>query len=452
MLPVWIWLQNPKEEFITCAHIDKLALRDSVRSRQIIESPWFQRNWGDQVRLQPGYNQKSEYRNTENGYRIATSISGRATGDGFSTLIVDDPYKAKDISSKAAMEEVIEWWTGTMPSRANSPDAKRIVIHQRLSQSDLIQYIKDNDSINWEVITLPFEYVPTTFVSSLGWSDPRKEEGDIICPERFPPHEVKRLKNNLGTFGFEAQYQQNPAPVGGGLIQKSWLKYYGLPFNEHTMKNFDLVIQSWDLAFGASGDFTVGQVWGKAGPDKYLLDQAKGKWTFTEQLQKIRQLKSVWPQTRVILVENKANGAAVIDTLRKSIPGLIPINPREIGGGDKEVRLSACALDFEASNVYFPSSNIYPWVQDLIDELTSFPKSKHDDQVDALSQALNWLATKSGSNVALIPSEQGLESLGRIAPKKGFMQQKTSGNINFSEVSRRMTDQNTLNSIRSIFD
>ena len=453
--PIWVWLQDPSIKFITCAHGDSLATRDAVKSRQLLESPWFRRNWGDRVALKAGSNQKTKYENNANGYRIATSISGRAVGEGFDILIVDDPHKPKEINSKAAIEGVIEWWTGTMPSRANSPDSRRIVMHQRLAENDLIGFIKENDAESWEVISFPMLYEPTTFVSSIGWEDPRTQENEVLWKERFPEYEVKRLRNTLGSFGFAAQYQQRPAAKEGGLIKKSWLKYYGLPFNEYTLRNFDFIIQSWDLAFGDTGDYTVGQVWGKAGPDKYLLDEVKGKWTFTEQLNKIKQLRNVWPQTRVILVENKANGAAVIDALRRTVPGLIPINPKEIGGGDKEVRLSACALDFEAGNIYLPSSNFSSWVKDYISELTMFPRSKHDDSVDATSQALNWFASKAGNNVAVISTEEGLEDLYRIAPRKGygtsFMQQKTSAN-NFAEVNRRMTDQNTMAEIKKIFN
>lgn len=454
--PVWCWLQDPSLKFITCAHGESLAVRDAVKSRQLIESPWFKRNWGDKVGLKAGSNQKTKYENNDNGYRIATSISGRAVGEGFDILIVDDPHKPKEINSKAAIQEVVEWWTGTMPSRANSPDSRRVVMHQRLAENDLIGYIRENDADSWVIISLPMLYEPTDYVSPIGWKDPRTDENEVLWKARFPDYEVKRLRNNLGSFGFAAQYQQRPAAKEGGLIKKSWLKYYGIPFNTHTMGNFDLIIQSWDLAFGDTGDFTVGQVWGKAGPDKYLLDEVKGKWTFTEQLQKIRQLKSVWPQTRVILVENKANGAAVIDSLRRTVPGLIPINPKEIGGGDKEVRLSACALDFEAGNIYLPSHNFAAWVKDYVSELTTFPRSKHDDSVDATSQALNWFASKAGNNIAVIPSEFGIESLQRVAPRKGqgttmYRQNKTSADTNFAEASRSIIDQTTMKQIKEIF-
>jgi predicted phage terminase large subunit-like protein len=604
--PIWSWLQNPETKFITAAHGESLAVRDSVKSRQLIESPWFQRNWGDKVKLKVGSNQKTKYENTDNGYRIATSIGGRAVGEGFdcqtpytkiltnkgpipiktlyeekdeiveiicfdtnsqkpqsikpskvlkstlrdrkivritfedgsctdcthdhkwwvneekqyveaqylkgkiltstkdsiavkevkvlnsnifsssyevytlsmppygnyfvvpegednavsdnpvlakNCLIVDDPHKPVEINSRAALNKVTEWWTGTMPSRANSPTSRRVVMHQRLSDMDLIGTILETDEAMWEVIRLPMEYEPTTFVSSIGWSDPRTQEGEILWPERFPPFEVTRLKKELGSYGFAAHYQQRPAAKEGGIIKRDWINYYPTPFNSYLIKDFNLIIQSWDLSFSNTGDYTVGQVWGKKGPHKYLLDEVRGKWTFTEQLHEIRNLKAKWPQTRIILVENAANGAAAIDSLRREIPGLIAINPKEIGGGDKETRVAACSLDFEAGNIYIPSLQIAEWVKDYVQELTTFPKAKYDDSADATAMALNWFASKAGNNIGLMASKDDLKDLNRIIPSKYTKQFSSSykKEADFSSASRSIINQSSVKDLRNIF-
>ena len=451
--PVWCWLQHSQTKFITAAHGESLAVRDSVKSRQLIDSPWFQRNWGDLVKLKLGVNQKMKYENEENGYRIATSVGGRGVGEGYDILIVDDPHKPSEINSAAALNSVLEWWTGTMPSRANSPTSKRVVMHQRLSDADLIGHIKSNEEGLWEVITLPMEYSPTTFVSCIGWSDPRKHEGETLWPERFPPFELSRLKKELGSFGYSAQYLQTPVSKEGGIIKKDWFNYYPTIFSSYTLKEFQLIIQSWDLSFGNTGDYTVGQVWGRRGPNKYLLDQVRGKWTFTEQLREIRNLNARWPQTRIILVENAANGAAAIDTLKREIPGLIPINPKEIGGGDKETRVSACSLDFEAGNIYVPSHQIAPWIGDFIHELTTFPRAKNDDQADATAMALNWFAAKGGNTIALMASQDELRDLNRIIPSKYSQQFKnsTKKGADFSSAPRSITSQNSIRDLKNIF-
>jgi predicted phage terminase large subunit-like protein len=318
---------------------------------------------------------------------------------------------------------------------------------------DLIGTILETDEAMWEVIRLPMEYEPTTFVSSIGWSDPRTQEGEILWPERFPPFEVTRLKKELGSYGFAAQYQQRPAAKEGGIIKRDWINYYPTPFNSYLLKDFSLIIQSWDLSFSNTGDYTVGQVWGKRGPHKYLLDEVRGKWTFTEQLREIRNLKAKWPQTRIILVENAANGAAAIDSLRREIPGLIAINPKEIGGGDKETRVAACSLDFEAGNIYIPSLQIAEWVKDYVQELTTFPKAKYDDSADATAMALNWFASKAGNNIGLMASQDDLKDLNRIIPSKYTNQSSSSykKEADFSSASRSIINQSSVKDLRNIF-
>jgi predicted phage terminase large subunit-like protein len=463
--PVWSWIQKPALKFITCAHGDSLAVRDSVKSRQLIESPWFQKNWGKLVALKPGSNQKSKYENTSNGYRIATSISGRAVGEGYDILIVDDPHKPKEINSKPAIQAVIEWWTGTMTSRKNSPDSRRVVMHQRLSDEDLIGFIRENDSESWEVVSLPMEYEPVKYFTSIGWKDPRQKEGEILWPERFPEYEVKRLKRELGSYGYAAQYQQRPAAKEGGIIKRDWIKHYAVPFNIHTLRNFDMVIQSWDLSFGDTGDYTCGQVWGKKGTDKFLLDQVSGKWVFTNQIQAIRNLRAKWPMTRSVLVEDKANGRAALDVLKKEIPGLIGIEPREIGGGDKTVRLSACSVDFEAGNIYIPSTNLFDWVEKYIHELVSFPKAKYDDAVDATSQALNWFAYKASNVSSMIINENHIrqlldQSYGNLnnrveRPNSNLLSEHKKGETpirDFSKPSRSVVNANSVRTLRDLFN
>ena len=526
VFPVWCWLHNPKEKFITCAHSDSLAVRDSLRSRQLIQSLWFQENWKKDIVLKPGVNQKSRYENTANGYRIATSVGGKGVGEGYdchhpdtfiwttkgnikikdlfnnpeegveiysyniekkeiesylpqarlqsdlrdrllvelsfydgtsticteehkwytkergytkaldlinlriksrysykrvvsvktlkepadfkvytlamppngnyfvapdetgnpilskNCLVVDDPIKPSDTNSKVALQGVIDWWTGTMSTRANSANSRRVVMHQRLNEMDLIGYIlsSSDGGAGWDRLTLPMEYEGSKYVTTIGWTDPRQEEGDLLWPSRIPQSKVNKLKKDLGTFGYSAQYQQRPVSKEGGIIKKKWIKYYNVPYNSALMRDFDVVITSWDLSFSDQGDYTVGQVWGKRGVDKILIDEVRGKWTFTEQVHQLEELRKKWPTARAHLVEKFANGEAAIDVLRKRIPGFISVNPKEIGGGDKEVRLSACSLDFEAGNVHIPSFNISVWSKDWVDELTTFPKGKHDDR------------------------------------------------------------------------
>ena len=176
-------------------------------------------------------------------------------------------------------------------------------------------------------------------------------------------------------------YQQRPAPDEGAIFNRNWFKYWTTPPDR-----LDRVVMSWDLTFKdtAGTDFVVGQVWGQVGAQAWLLDQVRARLGFVATCDEFSKMAAKWPQAMEKLVEDKANGPAVIDTLKRSIPGIVPVEP----DGSKTARAHAVTPLFEAGNVFFPDKSIAPWVADLEAELTVFPASVHDDQVDALTQAL----------------------------------------------------------------
>lgn len=401
-MPAWAWLHDPTEKFITASCTAPLSTRDCVRARRLMQSDWYQ-SLNPPFEFTKDVNQKTYYENTLGGYRFATSVGGAIVGHGFSVAIIDDPLEPKKAGSKAYIDGVLDWYTQSLSTRRNSPDARMILMHQRLSENDPIGYELTNNGENWEVICLPMEYDSNHpqnkffFLNHLDFKDPRTEEGQCLWPERFPPKELSRLKKILGPYGTAAQLQQNPVPIGGGIIKTDWIKYYGLPYNKFQASQYELMIGVWDLTFTDTGEsYTVGQVWGKKGTEKHLIFQYRDKMDVVQQIQAIRKMKAEFPAIRAMLVEKKANGDAVLRMLHKEIPGLIAVDPRDIGKGDKEVRLAACSVDFEAGNVYFPDPSFAIWIKDLVEELTNFPRAKYDDQVDCISMALNWFASKSG--------------------------------------------------------
>ena len=390
--PTWIWLKDPTTKFITASNSESLAVRDSTRSRSVIQSPWYQAKWGGKFQLRSDVNQKSKYENNRHGYRIATSIGGKAIGEGFDILLCDDPHKPIEVVSKKGREAVIDWWTNTMSSRANSPSSKRILIMQRLHEEDLSGFILEHYASEWEHLCIPMEYEPTSRTTILGFRDPRTKEGQCLWPERFPPDTLQSLKRNLREFGTASQLQQRPVPLGGGLVKKSWLKWYSVP---QAAADFDKVITSWDLSFGAGGDYTVGTVWGIRNQDKYLLDMYRGQWDIVQQIEHILKALTLYPNTYANLVEDRANGRGVVDMLKRHIARLVPVNPM----GDKESRLVACCPEIEGGYVYLPNHSIKRWVSEVEHELTNFPRAKHDDIVDSFSQALNWISQQGVGRV-----------------------------------------------------
>jgi predicted phage terminase large subunit-like protein len=220
------------------------------------------------------------------------------------------------------------------------------------------------------------------------------------------------------------------------MFKKEWFQYYPYRFYQPTKQHkFDQIIGSWDLTFGdSSEDFCVGTVWGKSSREQkyYLLDMYRGKWNIIEQINQIQAMKRAYP-TALVLVEDRASGRPLIDLLKSKVNGLHPVNPQGGNfGGNKEVRAMAVAPLFEAGMVMFPSREVAPWMSDVENELTLFPRSSNDDIVDSISQALNYF-NQSGFNVlafdGVLQSEKELKQ--KMNPyafaEWKYQQQKTKG-------------------------
>ena len=377
--PVWTWINNPSKAWLCSSYSYGLAVRDSLRSRRIIQSPWFRLRFPE-CGIAPDQSQKGRYENVAGGSRISTTVLGAATGEGGDYLLVDDPHKVLDSTSERARNGVIDWWNQTMSTRGNNPKtAVKIVVGQRVHFGDLCGALEDQGG--YEHLILPAEYEGSKRSTSIGWSDPRKEDGELLWEDRFGRDEIDGLKKMLGTYAASAQLQQSPVSQDGGMIKDSWIQKY-----KYLPERFDRIVQSWDTAFkGGPGSFVCGQVWGMHENQFYLIDQERGRWSFSETVHAIERLTARHPECDEILIEDAANGPAIMDTLRSSIHGIIPIRP----DGSKQARVSAVTPLFEAAQVWIPESA--PWVDDFVVEMLQFPFGKNDDQVDACSQALRRL-------------------------------------------------------------
>lgn len=457
--PTWLWgpANAPHTKFMTASYgtakgLDP-ATRDNVRSRRLIQTDWYQERWKDRFRLSGDMNLKTVYENNKNGSRLATSIGGGGTGLHYDVLQVDDPSKASDENSENALEAVIEWWTGTMPSRMRDPEtARKVLIMQRIAQKDLAGHIREVES-GWTLINIPMEYEPTTYVSPLGWKDPRKVEGELMNPDRFSRDTVENLKRELGPYKYAAQYQQRPTPKGGGKIKADWFRYYYNPPG-----GFEVVIQAWDLIQDDTqgADYAVGTVWGKRAGDRYLLDMKREKMDIVATCNAIAAMYKKWPMSRAVLIENKANGPAVNKLLKNSewirilgvqVTGIILVDPKEYGGS-KEARLAKCVPELSSGNVLFPHTTVAPWIKIVEQELTMFPKAAHDDTVDSLTYALNYLAEKFGMRTGLATPRQGDESTA-IAMYSGQQQEKVRDI--FTATSRQVSVRPSGREIRGYF-
>jgi predicted phage terminase large subunit-like protein len=406
--PTWRWLRFPGTRWLFASYALTLSLRDAVRSRRVIESPWYQAQWSDRFQLRKDQNAQGRYENNRTGYRISSSVGGSATGEGGDCVIVDDPHNLQEIHSETIREGVLTWWDEVMASRLNDPKTgARVIIQQRAHERDLAGHVLEQGG--YTHLNLPMEYTPQTYVFHGRVVDPRMQPGELLCPERIGPEQIDELKTRLGSWAYNGQYQQTPAPTGGGIFKRWWWRYWqpkgghlppvivpGPDGEKLAVHPVDLpeelseVILSWDMAFKdlQDSDYVAGHVWGRLGADKYLLDRDHRRLDFPESQKAVRAMSAKWPQAHAKLIEDKANGPAIIASLKHEIPGLIPVDP----GGGKVARAHAVAPVIEAGNVYVPHPQLYPWVDAYLHEHDVFPAGAHDDDVDATTQALKrWV-------------------------------------------------------------
>ena len=383
--PCWEWTRWPERRWLFASYAESLSLRDSRFCRTVVESPWYRCNWGDVFVLTEDQNEKRRFDNDKTGYRIASSVGGANTGEGGDRIVCDDPHNVKEAESDAARKGVCDWYDQVMSTRVNDPKtAARVIIMQRVHEADLSGHVLAQGG--YEHLCLPAEYEGSKRTTAIGWSDPRKEPGELLWPERFGQAEINELKLRLGSYGSAGQLQQRPSPAEGGIFKRHWWRRY--QSHEHPLR-LDVMIQSWDLAFKdtKNSSFVVGQVWGQVDGYIVLVDQIRAKMTFPETLQAFRELSAKYPDCQAKLVEDKANGPALIQTLQKEIPGIIAVEP----DGSKEARAHAVSWLIEAGNVVLPLSSDAPWVDDFIEECAAFPKGAYADQVDCCTQALSRL-------------------------------------------------------------
>jgi predicted phage terminase large subunit-like protein len=244
----------------------------------------------------------------------------------------------------------------------------------------------DPQADQWRVVCFP-----AVFEGNDEYTHPsdRREIGESLWPGKYPLEDLNRIKATLGSYEWAGLFQQRPAPSGGGIFMTSWWGYYD---NASLPNGFDEIIQSWDMTFKDAGtsDFVVGQVWARAGERYYLLDQVRERLDFPGTIRAVMNLSYRWPEAKLKLVEDKANGPAVISMLKRELSGLVPVEPQ----GSKEARAYAVSALVESGNVFLPARA--SWLDDFIAESASFPNGRHDDQIDAMTQALNRLSHRKG--------------------------------------------------------
>ena len=313
------------------------------------------------------------------GVYCSAGVGGSITGKGCDILIIDDPIKNRqEANSETVRKKIYDWYSSTAYTRL-SPIGGVIMMCTRWHLDDLIgKVLSDKNQKPFHVISYP---------AIAEHDEPHRKQGEALHPERFSLEILNEIKSTLSTADWLSLYQQKPVPEGGAIFETSKLRYYD---ESSEPKRFDQIVGSWDMTFkeNKTSDFVVGQLWGRKGADFYLLDMVRDRMDFVKTLKVFINFANKHKNCNCWLVEDKANGTAIISTLKKHISGIIPITPKE----SKQERAYAITPYLEAGNIFFPKNQNF--TKDLEEEMLQFPAGAHDDTVDSMTQALNYFRMK----------------------------------------------------------
>ena len=334
---------------------------------------------------------------------VCVGIEGSLTGKPIDVLIIDDPYKdEKQADSKAWRQTVRNFWRSVALTRL-APGAPVVIVQTRWRNDDLSGWLREEYPDEWDVLNIAAQAIDSTKLPEddpdYGRPDPLgREPGEFMesARGRTVKDWLKKIRE-VGSRVWTAMYQGRPSPVEGGILKRDWWQRYDVlpwierPDGARIVTGYDDMLMTWDMAFKDTddSDFVVGQVMMRRGADAYILEQVRGQWDFVETCHQFEQLAARWPQAVLKIIEDKANGPAVIASLRKRVSGIVPEEPQ----GSKEARARAVSPLVEAKNVWLPAAALpgSAWVGGFIEECAGFPTATNDDQVDAFTQGLNRL-------------------------------------------------------------
>ena len=382
-LPAW-WLgQDPTAQIIAVSYAQDLSDKLARDCRTIMLSSWYQSLFAP--RLSNERKAVGEFVTTMGGSRLATSVSGVLTGRGADVIIIDDPLKPDEALSDARRAACNNWYDTVLLSRLNDKKAGCIIlIMQRLHEDDLVGHVLEQDA--WEVVSFPaIAEEDQTYVieSPFGSHIHHRRTGDVLHPEREPLATLEALRRSLGPYNFAGQYQQAPAPAGGGMVEAAWFPRYA---PEDLPQKFDQIVQSWDTANKPSelADYSVCTTFGVKNKHFYLLNVLRKKFGYPELKRAVVDQSRLF-RPSVILIEDKASGTQLIQELREEGVYTVTCCKPE---GDKIMRLNAQTGAMEGGFVHLPREA--HWLADYLHELVTFPRGRYDDQVDSTAQALAW--------------------------------------------------------------
>jgi len=386
--PAWLLGHNPELQIMCVSYARELSVKLQRDCRAVIGSDWYK--WAFPDTRIGEKDTEIEFDTTRRGIRFATSTDGVITGRGGNVIIIDDPIKPQDAMSKSERERIKQWYANTLSTRENNKNTGiMILIMQRVHEDDLAGHILENE--NWTHLKLPAIAEATEEIRISDHERYHRQVGEVLHPDHESSESLSLQKERMGSFHFAAQYQQDPVSEAGGLVRRDWFRTYSeLPPREQG----DSVVQSWDTASKADqlNDYSVCTTWlvkgGWRRGDLYLMHVFRERLLFPALKKRVVELDGRYNPTHVV-VEDKGSGIGLIQEFDndRSVR-LIGFKPE----GDKITRLSNQCGKIEGGRVHIPEKA--HWLGDFMTEMLGFPRSRHDDQVDSVSQFLSWLDEK----------------------------------------------------------
>lgn len=381
--PAWYLGHHPSNHVICVSYGQDLADKLARDTRTVMQSAWYKSLFPTRLADRLAVH---DFMTTLLGTRMATSVGGVLTGRGGDLIIIDDALKPDEALSETRRKAVNDWYDNTLLSRLNDKaNGRMVIIMQRLHQEDLVGHVLEQEP--WEVVSFPAiaEQDERFLIESpFGNRWFVRKTGESLHPERESLTSLAAIRERMGEYNFSSQYQQNPIPLGGAMVKTDWLNNYDL-----RPERFDTIIQSWDTANKPSelADYSVCTTWGRAKGQAYLLHVYRARLNYPDLKRKVKELAQRH-SARVVLIEDKASGTQLIQDLQaEHLRGIKAYLPPS--GTDKIMRLHTQTHWFENGNVLLPQTA--SWLADYVMELTGFPGTKYDDQVDSTTQALDYM-------------------------------------------------------------
>ena len=386
--PCWVWTREPHHKFLSASYGIDLTIRDTLDARRIILSDWYTETFGLKIAEDDGG--RSGFSLDTLGTIKAITVGGKTTGFRGDSVLFDDIIGVQDANSPSKRAEAIEWFRESAQNRVNDLNmSARVLIMQRIHEDDPGALAM---KMGYEPLIIPMEWDESLRrTTSIGWTDPRTQEGDLAFPERFPPESIEEFKDaetGIGSYAYSAQYQQQPVPRKGAFFATENIDVIDeLPDDDFT------AVRAWDLAASAgTGAYTAGVklLWGKKTKRFYFADVSRGQWGAGQARDEMSNTaEDDGTSTRIVIPQDPGQaGKAQADDIVAQLLGFDVRVERQ--SGDKETRANPLSAQIDRGHVAVLKR---PWTQAFLDELRMFPKGKWKDQVDAASSAFNMLSS-----------------------------------------------------------